>query len=220
MEKKILLYVVLTVSIIINIVLLAQKCSNFESSNAEDIKELASAAIKNEICKNLYIPESYDPVEITVDSMFNGILLDDECLQAASTLIDKRSQYSGAKSRLEEAEHTLKIFGSSSVFWRNRQDRDDAKSDLEEIEKAIEDAEKTIRSKKNMYDKAEFLGWIVSQRYRAKNNNGVVSFDEKCYCFDKTFEHVIAYYSVDKKDPHNIYEVANVIEELLTDEEQ
>lgn len=223
MKKKVIIAAVLSISVILNIVFIVQKCTgsvpsdgNVPSENEKsiDVNELASNAVKTLICKNLYIPESYDPVEIKVDSLYYGPLLDSECCQAAITLIDKRKELPGAQDSYEEAEHTLRNFGSSGVFWRNKPERDEAKLRLDNIIEDIAKAEEVIKNRCNSFTKRDFIGWLVYHKYRAKANNGNVSFGEVCYCFDESFENVIAQYSVDKDDPHNLYAIFDVIKEI------
>ena len=43
---------------------------------------------KKLVCENLYYPDSYDPVNTTVDSVFYNYLTDVDCLNAAIELIE------------------------------------------------------------------------------------------------------------------------------------
>lgn len=217
MKKKVIIAVVLSISVILNIVFIVEKCSDSVPSENEesiDVKELASNAVKTEICKNLYIPESYDPVEIKVDSLYSGPLLDSDCYQAAIILIDKRKELPEAQSSYEEAEHTLRNFGSSGVFWKHKPERDEAKRRLDSIIEDIAKAEEVIKNKCDTFTKRDFIGWVVYHKYRAKANNGNVSFGKVCYCFDKSFDNVIAQYSVDKDNPHSLYAISDIINEI------
>lgn len=90
MQKKVV-YIALVVSILLNVVLLfvflSGKFQTDEASSSqedkpskEQITEKAKEKIKEYVCSILYIPESYDPVNLQVDSAFYGIETDVECV--------------------------------------------------------------------------------------------------------------------------------------------
>ena len=93
--KNFILPTITIISVIANILFLFfyyKTAYKADSQNQQDEtvyrKECAQEFIRKEITNNLYVPESYDPVSLKVDSVFHGALTDAYCVQAALELID------------------------------------------------------------------------------------------------------------------------------------
>ena len=224
MNKK-LLYGLLTVSIVLNIVVLCILLLNHSSggnpevsnNNGEvklQIEEKAKAKIKDYICSNLYIPDSYDPVETRVDSAFHYYMTDFQCVKAGEELIKDRRDYENAKRNYDEAVNNIRTFGGSGVFRHYSVERDDCLKTMEEKKANIEKNELIIKNRDTSHD-GEFIGWFVYNRYRAKNNNNTVLFGETLLLFDKGLEQWQISYNIEKNKDANFEEVRTVIEGLL-----
>lgn len=223
--KKYVLHVVLIISLILNVVLLckiivpqvndnlADKATN-EFEDREYRTSTAQNLLKNIICKNLYFPESYAPVSTSVDSVFHGPLTDAECLKAASELIEFKAQLPGAEDSYKEAVHTLKIFGSSGVFWRHAEEKKNAEERLNSLKSKIAKREEIIRQRDTSND-GKFIGWQVAHRYRAQTKGGDPSISDVLYILNPDMTSWMFRYSLDKTDSDNLNELNKVIRQTL-----
>lgn len=229
-NKNKIIYAILAVSIIFNVlllgILLGKNSKSSADSNKEEqvensmelIKEKAKEKVKEYVCSNLYIPDSYDPVQTTVDSAFYSYITDYDCLKAADELIDLRQEYNSSKSRYEEALNNIKTFGGSGVFRHFSVERDKAKETMEETKPKIEKCEAVIKNRDASHD-GQFIGWFVYNRYRAKTNNNTIMFGEALLLFDKDMENWNLRYNIEKDSKGNLDELKAVIDELLAEKE-
>lgn len=222
--KKTVLYIALAISVIINIILLCvllpKSCSSNEDdgsafSNAEVRQEAAEVMAKNLVCENLYYPESYDPVNTTVDSVFYNYLTDADCLNAAIKLIDLRNEYESAKSSYESNDWTIRFHHNMSgpFLEHEREARAEASAKMKELQPKIESQQQIIRNRSTAKD-GEFFGWQVIHRYRASNSAGVVSFGNVLFVFDPTMTQCYYRFSLDE-DEKNLKNIRTTIENEL-----
>lgn len=222
--KKGILYIVLAVSIILNIILLCvflpKSCTGKEDkepdfSSMEIRQETAEVMAKKLVCENLYYPESYDPVNTTVDSVFFYYLTDADCLNAAVELIDLRNAYEAAKSSYEENDWTIRFHGNpgGAFLEHERNARAGASAKMKELQPQIERQQEIIRNRSTTRD-GEFIGWQVIHRYRASNSKGVVSFGNELFVLDSTMSKCYFRFSLDE-DEKNLKSLKSVIENEL-----
>lgn len=222
--KKNLLYIVLAVSIIVNIILLCvflpQNCSSKKDkgpdfSNMEIRQETAKTMAKKLVCESLYYPDSYDPVNTTVDSVFYNYLTDADCLNAAVELIDLRNAYEAAKSSYEDNDWTIRFHGNpgGAFLEHERNARAEAAAEMKELQPKIERQQEIIRNRSTARD-GEFIGWQVIHRYRASNSAGVVSFGNVLFVLDSTMSQCYLRFSLDE-DEKNLKSIRTVIENEL-----
>lgn len=222
--KKTVLYIALAISVIINIILLCvllpKSCSSNEDdgsafSNAEIRQEAAEVMAKNLVCENLYYPESYDPVNTTVDSVFYNYLTDADCLNAAVELIGLRNAYEAAKSTYEENDWTIRFHGNpgGAFLEHERKARAEASAEMKELQPKIESQQQIIRNRSTAKD-GEFFGWQVIHRYRASNSAGVVSFGKVLFVLDPTMTQCYYRFSLDE-DEKNLKNIRTTIENEL-----
>ena len=222
--NKNVIYGALGLSVLVNIILCiiilrpSSDASNKSNKNDVEIKkqleEKAKMKIKDYVCSNLYIPDSYDPVEIRVDSAFHYYMTDFACVKAGEDLIKDRQDYEGSKRGYDEAVNNIRTFGGSGVFRHYSVERDDCLKNMKEKKESIEKNEMIIKNRDASHD-GEFIGWFVYNRYRAKNNNNTVTFNESLVLFDKDLEHWQISYNIDKNRNDNFEKVRKVIEDLL-----
>ncbi len=222
--KKSVLYIILAASVVVNLVLLClylpQNCSNKEDrgpdfSNLELRQETAEVMAKKLVCENLYYPESYNPVNTSVDSVFYNYLTDADCLNAAVELIDLRKAYEVAKSSYEDNDWTIRFHGNpgGAFLEHERNARAAASAKMKELQPKIERQQEIIRNRRTARD-GEFIGWQVIHRYRASNSAGVVSFGNVLFVLDSTMSQCYLRFSLDE-DEKNLKSIRTVIENEL-----
>lgn len=224
--KKYIVIGALSLSIILNVILICYICFSPNSgeknphnkedkfANVEQRNQAARSFIKQIVCQDLYYPSSYDPVSIQVDSAFYGPLTDPDCVKAATELIDLRKELSSAQSNLKQAIHDIKIFGSSGVFWHHAENKKNAEAKINELTPKIQKREEIIKNRDTSKDH-QFIGWVISHRYRASNHKGNVLFSDVVYVVDPEMQNWLLRYMVDEKDSKNIKAIDEVIRKEL-----
>lgn len=222
--KKTILYIALAISVVINIILLCvflpKNCSNKEGkepdfSNKEIRQKVAETMARKLVCENLYYPDSYDPVNTTVDSVFYNYLTDADCLNAAVELIDLKNAYETAKSSYESNDWTIRFHGNpgGAFLEHERNARAEAAAEMKELQPKIERQQEIIRNRSTARD-GDFIGWQVIHRYRASNSAGVVSFGNVLFVLDPTMSQCYLRFSLDE-DEKNLKSIRTVIENEL-----
>ncbi len=219
--KNFILPTITIISVIANILFLFfyyKTTYKADSQNQQDEtvyrKECAQEFIRKKITYNLYVPESYDPVSLKVDSVFHGALTDTYCVQAALELIDLKNQLPVAEDEYKEALHTLKIFGSSGVFWRHAENKKNAEEKLKKIKERIGKREEIIKNR-DLSNDGKFIGWAITHRYRSKNREGEIFINDVVYVVNPEITEVWLRYSLDDNDNSNLEAINKVIKQTL-----
>jgi hypothetical protein len=160
--------------------------------------------VNEEVKKNLYIPDSYDPVETIVDSAFSPY--------DNPSLLDKMIQLVELGSELEKIEFQLKQAKSSMALWEDQKYGYYSSYERNEYEEAKENYEKALEQQSLFQSKGEsianeirgivedgnyFVGYKVTHRYRAKNNAGRTIMADRVLFLDKEATKVVANYGSD-----------------------
>lgn len=221
---KILLAFSIVLNLILGVILFCKIGGNDHNdkiANTSDTFDMATLQSKaeifarNSICETLFYPQSYDPVKTTIDSVFYNYLTDSECVQAAEELIDLRGKYSSALSRYNDAIDHIKFHGMTDLgtfHWGK--DRDAAKVEMKELQEKIDRRQAIIKSRDTSMD-GEFIGWQIIHRYRASNNNGVVSFGDVLFVMDRNMEKCYFRYSLEDKDSKSLTKIKETIQKEL-----
>lgn len=196
-------------------------------SNTEWRQAKASIFVEKIIKSNLYYPDSYSLAEIQVDSLFYSYMADPSTVNAAIQLIDAESELGSAQGSVEsannsylEAQNTLKVFGSSGVFWRHRKDRDEAAQTLQNAKAELNSAKdkvtqlKSVIKNRDTSQDGKYIGWQVYCRYRAQTNKGTVSFGSNLFLLDPKMEKCIGTFSIDEGNK-DFDDIKKVIESTL-----
>ena len=194
-------------------------------------KNKAANVAKKLVCENLYYPNSYSLAELEVDSLFYSYMTDPNVVSETVQLIDARSKVKDVENDVEsskdvylEAQNTLKIFGSSGVFWRHRKERDDALNNYnvdkerlhnakEKYELAQEILQNTLGNRDTTND-GKFVGWQVYCRYRAQTNNGTVTFGSVIFFLDDKMQNCNFRYTIDEGNK-DYEDINNTIKQML-----
>lgn len=162
-------------------------------SPEQKVKDLLGKEIK----KHLYIPDSYDPAEVKIDSAF-APYDSPEFIKLANTLVENAMELAEIQRNIDFAQSSVSIWDDrSSSYSMNeyaRAKRDLKKAQDEYSEKIAEGKETAQKFRTMMEQKREFIGYKTYVSYRAKNNDGDILMDAKYALFDKDFENIIEIY--------------------------
>lgn len=240
--KKQYILIIIAAALVVNAILLGviafhgggfslglkQKTPVDSTANPEWRQNKAAAVARELVCQNLYFPDSYDPVEIRVDSLQYGYMSDLTTVRAAVQLIDSLSildrtenDYSNAEKKYLEAKNTLKVFGSSGVFWAHQREYNQAREEYNQVKTHISTLKNDIEQLKNVIRKRDssqdgkFIGWQVYCRYRARTNNGTITFGNALFLLDKQMQNLCYRYSIDEGNK-DVDDIQKQIESVLT----
>lgn len=199
--KNILLLILITLTI-------------FACKSKEDkAKEL----IRNDMFKTLYDFESYEPIEIKIDSAFTSIYTDSLALAFANTTIQFLKEVQKYLSNIKSAQGTMEIWADSYSPYGSYQYKA-AKNDFNEnFEKAditmerVYDLFLLIQKRKEQINN-DFCGWKVIHKFRAKTKEGLSDLGNYMYIFDNKMTTIN--YREDLNDQNCMY-LKSTIKEAL-----
>ena len=174
------------------VILISLLCLSCSKTKEEKIQEIVNNSIKND----LFFPESYDPIEVKIDSVFNN-MLSPENVEMAYEIIKIDNE---VKSLYDEIVYTKELrdaFSSSphSSFY---------KSDT----KKIQNLENSRFEKENQamqlfnslqeqyWQRKEFTGYCAIQKYRAKTNDNQICIEQYAVCIDTEATKSLASYNL------------------------
>lgn len=198
--------------IILALGLLLVSCSK---SNEKKAEELAEEAVK----KALYIPESYDPVSLQLDSAFAPY--DDVAYRSiVLEMMQSGIAIKQAQENLSQAESNMAIWSGDyqtefgKVEYKQAKDKyDKAQLEVEKItQKALEQKERYLELKSQ---KPEFIGFKAVHTYRAKNNSGNVLMGNVELLFDKEITQVTNMFDMDSEEYQMFVEGEKMFAEQL-----
>lgn len=225
--KKNIIYIVLTLSVLTNVFVLVYLFVSSDERSSEGVKssvlidsekrfEMAKTAVRKLVCDDLYYPNSYDPVNTTIDSVFYSYMTDEKCINAAIKLIDLRDSYSSAKANYEQNDWTIRFMGNQKgpFLERERNARSESAKEMKRLSKEIKEEELIIKNRDSSND-GKFIGWQVVHKYRASNSKGVVSFGNVMFVFDSQMKQCYYRFSLDDNGNKSLVAIKNVIEQEL-----
>lgn len=167
----------------------------FFASCSKSLEDKAEVLIKKELMKSLYKPDTYNPIETSIDSAFSP--------RDNPALFDKLQELMSIAKDIESNQFDQKQAKSSMSIWSGpyqtafgRNEYNEAKEDYEKatenIEKATEKGQELgVELRAMLNKKPEFLGWKATHNYRADNNAGNTLIGNTVYIIDKNFEKVL-----------------------------
>jgi hypothetical protein len=148
----------------------------------------AEALIKDSIQKVLIFPDSYDPIEMQLDSAFSP-LHDPSFIQLCLDFNEKGVELESLQEDIAMAERDKSRYNPSlSAYFRTRYQQA-----IEKYDSLIQKNEQLTGQLKKLGEELsaqstkepEFIGYFAHQSYRAKNNAGATLIGEKYFLFDK-----------------------------------
>ncbi len=201
------------VIILIFIVPLLLSCGKSKESKA-------AAFAEKEVKKTLNYPESYESVELQVDSAFTSLYIDSEALQAAEKIVDLGNKINHAKSDYDSEKSTAALwsgpymgaYGKEHVR-QAKEKMAQAEEDIERYNKEIEENIEIIKRRNEEVVPGVFYGWGIAHRFRCANKQGEKSLYDILLICDKDFENLIL--TMDKYDTERFKRYADVMNEAL-----
>ena len=138
-------------------------------------EKTAEALIKDSIQKALFFPDSYDPIEMQLDSAFSP-QLDPSFIQLCLDFNEKGIELESLQDDIVMAEREKSLYNPSlSAYFRTRHQQA-----LEKYDSLIQKNEQLSGQLKKLGEELsaqstkepEFIGYFAHQSYRAKNNAG------------------------------------------------
>ena len=225
--KKNIINIVLTLSVLTNVFVLVYLFVHSDERPSEEVKssvlidsekrlEMAKTTVRKLVCDDLYYPNSYDPVNTTVDSVFYSYMTDEKCINAAIKLINLRDSYNSAEANYEDNDWTIRFHGNPKgpFLERERNARAESAKKMKRLSKEIKEEELIIKNRDSSND-GKFSGWQVVHKYRASNSKGVVSFGNVLFVFDPQMKQCYYRFSLDDNGNKSLVAIKNVIEQEL-----
>lgn len=167
----------------------------FFASCGNSPESKANALIEKELRKQLYKPDTYNPIETSIDSAFSP--KDDP------VIIEKMKELIPLGEDFEKYQNDVKHAKSSMAIWEGpyqssfgRNNYEEAKSDYDQasanLEKATAKVQKLLLELDSLLNKKpKFVGWKATHNYRADNNIGSTLIGNSVYIIDENFEKIL-----------------------------
>ena len=182
-------------------------------------EQKAEALVKENDKKVLLKPDTYDPIETKIDSVYSPYN-DTDFYKEVTNFSELLSEVSRCKNSVENAKHDLAFYGravSSSYFKEKYQEA------KEKYEAAIKKHNKIKEEIQNQYEdiaaKLEgehtFSGYVIAHSFRANNNDGQTSIANFVFFVDKNIENVL--FALSEYEINEYAETINQIKEKMED---
>ena len=161
----------------------------------KSIEEQAQEAVKNELHKNLYYFDSYEPLETTVDSAFNTPENNPDVRELMKIVSEQGNQAKEFASELEDAERSIaslsdaRELGASFAYDYNEAVKNKVYVETK-IKRNLKEAWGDMLKLSEYFAQTNnnFIGWRVTHTYRAKTRGGDPSIGREVYIFSKDFK--------------------------------
>lgn len=177
------------------VILISLLCLSCSKTKEEKIQEIVNNSIKND----LFFPESYDPIEVKIDSVFNN-MLSPENVEMAYEIIKIDNE---VKSLYDEIVYTKELrdaFSSSphSSFYKSDTEK------IQNLENSRFEKENQLMQlfnslQEQYWQRKEFTGYCAIQKFRAKNNDNQIGIGQYAVYIDTEATKSIAYYDLSSK---------------------
>ena len=164
----------------------------------KSIEEQAQEAVKNELHKNLYYFDSYEPLETTVDSAFNTPENNPDVRELMKIVSEQGNQAKEFASELEDAERSIaslsdaRELGASFAYNYNEAVKNKVYVETQ-IKRNLKEAWGDMLKLSEYFAQTNnnFIGWRVTHTYRAKTRGGDPSIGREVYIFSKDFKNLL-----------------------------
>ena len=174
---------------------------------AKTPEQKAEALIKDAIQKNLVLPESYQAVEIQLDSAFTPYH-DPEFVAVVLDICKKGVEIDELDRKMKSSKSSMSIWSgpymssfSKEQYKQAKEEYEAAKSKYDALVDRVQKMAEGLREK--IEKEPEFIGYRAHHRYRANNNAGNTLLSGEYFLFDKEITQVIAQWDEDEIEIYN-----------------
>lgn len=183
-------------------------------SNEEKAQQMAAEYLKGE----LYHFDSYEPIQIKIDSSFVSLTSDKEAISLTLEIIHLCQSLQEYTQNIEMAESSMDIWTpdayslySQGEYMRAKNERDKNQRLLNKTFDRIQTLIEKIKARQSDIKEGDFKGWKVYHKFKSLNGEGSMAlFGEFIFFCDKDFNLEFAY---SKEDMDAI---SKVIEAVLS----
>lgn len=162
------------------------------------IEDRAADLIKESVCKSLYQPESYESVEIQLDSAFAPYDLP-EFYDAWLKIPEIYKDYTLAQNKVEVEKSIIPVSPVSFGSRSNKYESEAYENALKSLEFETKRFQKAFKNIGAIVERdSVFVGYKAQHKYRAKDDSGKTFFGEELFFFNKEMNQIVAKY--DMKD--------------------
>ena len=174
------------------VILISLLCLSCSKTKEEKIQEIVNNSIKND----LFFPESYDPIEVKIDSVFNN-MLSPENVEMAYEIIKIDNE---VKSLYDEIVYTKELRDAFSSSPHSSLYKSDTKK-IQNLENSRFEKENQLMQlfnslQEQYWQRKEFTGYCAIQKFRAKNNDNQIGIVQYAVYIDTEATKSIAYYDL------------------------
>lgn len=174
------------------VILISLLCLSCSKTKEEKIQEIVNNSIKND----LFFPESYDPIEVKIDSVFNN-MLSPENVEMAYEIIKIDNEVKSLYDEIVYAKELRDAFSSSphSSFYKSETKK------IQNLENSRFEKENQLMQlfnslQEQYWQRKEFTGYCAIQKFRAKNNDNQIGIVQYAVYIDTEATKSIAYYDL------------------------
>ncbi len=146
----------------------------------------------------VYDFNSYEAIQIQIDSAYTAPIIMEIPRKYAQTIIETESKLASAHRGLKHSQSSMALWkpdGYSSAFKREQYNQAktevaEYKKNIKEYENAIQEAKKGIKEYVANFQR-EYLGWVGALNYRCNTRNGNPSLGEALFIFDPSFNEIL-----------------------------
>ncbi len=180
--------------------------SLFASSCSKSPEKKAEALIKDAVAKNLVLPDTYQPVETTLDSAFTPYH-DPKAVSAFLDLFQTEQKREVVEEQMKRAKSQMALWNGPYMTSYGREQYQQAKDEYESYQQTYEilsnNYEQILVGIGDLFNKEpEFIGYRAHHRFRANNNEGATMLSGYYFLLDKDLTKVVAQWD---EDDINIY---------------
>lgn len=177
------------------VILISLLCLSCSKTKEEKIQEIVNNSIKND----LFFPDSYDPIEVYIDSVFDN-MLSPENVEMAYEIIKIDNE---VKSLYDEIVYTKELSDAFSSSPHSSIYKSDTKK-IQNLENSRFEKENQLMQlfnslQEQYWQRREFTGYCAIQKFRAKNNDNQICIGQYAVYIDTEATKSIAYYDLSSK---------------------
>lgn len=177
------------------VILISLLCFSCSKTKEEKIQEIVNNSIKND----LFFPDSYDPIEVYIDSVFDN-MLSPENVEMAYEIIKIDNE---VKSLYDEIVYTKELRDAFSSSPHSSIYKSDTKK-IQNLENSRFEKENQLMQlfnslQEQYWQRREFTGYCAIQKFRAKNNDNQICIGQYAVYIDTEATKSIAYYDLSSK---------------------